>query len=114
MPIYPLFYNRSRGEGRVLIDGVETSLAIPQQLDRLAMQLGADVDWSRAENWPHRVTPHGALEAFADIGQAVVDAQRSLRDFHRYADADGWQRAVGMLRRLLRDAEAMEPPGPRD
>lgn len=59
MPIYPLRYDGPRHEGQVLIDGVETTLAIPQQLDRLALQLGVQVDWSRAKHWPHPVTTHG-------------------------------------------------------
>jgi asparagine N-glycosylation enzyme membrane subunit Stt3 len=111
MPIYPLRFDRGEHAGRVLIDGVETTLAIPQQIDRLALQLGCEVDWSRAVNWPHAVTTHGGLEAFSDLGQAVVDAQRALRDYRRYATAERWANAVEMLRGLVRTAEAMAAQG---
>jgi hypothetical protein len=111
MPIFPLLYNRSRRQGQVLITGVETTLAIPQQIDRLALQLGCEVDWSRAEGWPHRITPHGALEAFAGLGQAVVDAERALRDYARYGDAQGWASILAMLRHLTRMAEGLAAGG---
>jgi hypothetical protein len=111
MPIFPLLYNRSRRQGQVLITDVETTLAIPQQIDRLALQLGCEVDWSRAEGWPHRITPHGALEAFAGLGQAVVDAERALRDYARYGDAQGWASILAMLRHLMGMAQEMAAQG---
>jgi hypothetical protein len=107
MPIYPLRYDQGRREGRVLIEGVEITLSIPQQLQRLALQLGAEVDESRAVGWPHPVTGQSGLHALADIGQAVVDAQVALKKFRQEGSAEGWDSVLAMLRRLTADAEAM-------